>query len=762
MTSKKESSKAGKIASIALLGFLCNGQLQAVEPQEFFKTFCTGCHGKKEPDGDLSMVGMDKVDPKDSRIWHNILNQLASGEMPPEGEDQPTNQERDAMIRWIMDSMEEAGIQHHASGPLPTDGNRLEHSLLFGNKADVPGYSPARFWRQSQPQYDALMEKLWVIPKLRYEKDHQRDDPKWAAYSYAKPFPGLDPKHFQDYPGSVHADEAVLRALLDAGGQIAERILSDKTAYAKELQPPIAAGIPSIKRGSHWEKFQLEPPARPSEFEPFLEGSKVTEHQRHAAISRAFQIFLNRTSDEEELDRYDGLLQKSMENASPRTALKGLLTAVMVSPEFVFRMEIGRSKPDPFGRRMLSPNELVYAIAYALSDQGPDEELWEAAKSGKLSTQSDVEREVRRLLAEKSVEKLRILRFFQEFFGYPQAQEVFKDEGGWHLKVQYLVRDADMLVEHILKEDKDVFARLLTTDRYFVAFPHVPDPELLQAIIVNTVKETEEAIKKTRQRDRKIEASKDGKYSRNYALLQGRKLIPRTVHNDAGAAEYSYITIYGMDGNTFEWTDQQPIKVPGKRAGILTHPAWLVAHSTNFDNDVVRRGHWIREHLLAGRIPDVPLDMEAQVPEEPNSTLRERMRVTKEERCVRCHRRMDPLGFPFEIYDHYGHYREKEMVGTRKNQPRDIDSSGSILLSGEPGLDGDVEDAIDLVHKLAKSERVRQSIIRHAFRYWIGRNETLLDAATLQEADKRYVASDGSFKEVVVSLLTSDPFLYRK
>ena len=745
-----------------LLGVLSLGQLQAVEPQKFFQAYCTGCHGKKEPDGDLSLVGMEQVEPAKAILWHRVLNQMASSEMPPPKEEQPSEPEKQAMIRWILDSMQKAGIQDHVSGPLPTDGNRLDHRLLFEIEPNTPGYSPARFWRQSQPQYDALMEKLWVIPKLRYEKDHQRDDPKWAAYSYAKPFPGLDPKHFQDYPGSVHADEAVLRALLDAGGQIAERILSDKTAYAKEIQPPIAAGIPNIRRGSTWEKFVKSPPPRPPEFAPFLESAKVTEEQRHAPIARVFQIFLNRTPEQSELQRYDGLLQKSLKNAAPRTALKGLLTAVMVSPEFVFRMEIGMTKPDQYGRRMLSPNELVYAIAYALSDQGPDEKLWEAAQTGKLKTKADVEREVRRLLADKSVEKLRILRFFQEFFGYPQAQDVFKDKGGWHLDVQYLVRDADMLVEHILKEDKEVFAKLLTTDRYYVAYPHVPDPELFKAIIANTIKETETSIERTKQRGKPITASKDGKYSRVWAHLQGRKLIPRTVHNDKGAAEYRYISVYGIDGNTFEWTDQQPIEVPGRRAGILTHPAWLVAHSTNFDNDVVRRGHWIREHLLAGRIPDVPIDVEAQVPEEPNSTLRERMRVTQEERCIRCHRRMDPLGFPFEIYDHYGHYREKEKVGIRKNQPREIDSSGSILLSGEPGLDGDVKDAIDLVHKLAKSDRVRQSIIRHAFRYWIGRNETLLDATALQEADKRYVESGGSFKEVVISLLTSDPFLYRK
>ncbi|MCP4888816.1 MAG: hypothetical protein GY904_19660, partial [Planctomycetaceae bacterium] len=42
-----------------------------------------------------------------------------------------------------------------------------------------------------------------------------------------------------------------------------------------------------------------------------------------------------------------------------------------------------------------------------------------------------------------------------------------------------------------------------------------------------------------------------------------------------------------------------------------------------------------------------------------------------------------------------------------------------------------------------------------------GRNETLSDAKTLQEADKAYLDSNGSFDEVIVSLLTSDSFIDR-
>ena len=51
--------------------------------------------------------------------------------------------------------------------------------------------------------------------------------------------------------------------------------------------------------------------------------------------------------------------------------------------------------------------------------------------------------------------------------------------------------------------------------------------------------------------------------------------------------------------------------------------------------------------------------------------------------------------------------------------------------------------------------------MRHAFRYWMGRNETLDDAPVLQEAWKAYRDNDGSMNAMLASLLTSDAFLYR-
>lgn len=192
-----------------------------------------------------------------------------------------------------------------------------------------------------------------------------------------------------------------------------------------------------------------------------------------------------------------------------------------------------------------------------------------------------------------------------------------------------------------------------------------------------------------------------------------------------------------------------------QRRGLLTHPSWLVSHSDAMDNHAILRGRWIRERLLGGGIPDVPITVDAQLPEEPRSTLRERMRVTREDYCWTCHRKMDPLGLPFEMYNHAGLYREWEL-------DKPVDTSGEIIDSGDPSLDGKVVNALELIDRLAESERVEQVFVRHAFRFWMGRNETLHDAPVLQAAHKAYRESEGSMKALLVSLLTSDAFLYRR
>ena len=92
---------------------------------------------------------------------------------------------------------------------------------------------------------------------------------------------------------------------------------------------------------------------------------------------------------------------------------------------------------------------------------------------------------------------------------------------------------------------------------------------------------------------------------------------------------------------------------------------------------------------------------------------------------------MDPLGLPFEMYNHAGLFRTTEL-------DKPVDTSGEIIDSGDPALDGPVKNALEMIERLSSNERVEQVFVRHAFRFWMGRNETLNDAPVLQAAHKAY------------------------
>ena len=115
---------------------------------------------------------------------------------------------------------------------------------------------------------------------------------------------------------------------------------------------------------------------------------------------------------------------------------------------------------------------------------------------------------------------------------------------------------------------------------------------------------------------------------------------------------------------------------------------------------------------------------------------------------------MNPLGMPFEQYDHFGRYRLNELR-------KPVNTTGTIIDFGDKEVDGPVKSPIDLIHRLAKAKRTQEVFVRYAFRYFLGRNETPRDAKTLREANKAYHESGGSIKALVAALLSSDSFLYR-
>ncbi len=769
-------------------------------------------------------------------LLNRSQDQVFFGLMPPRDAEPLSETDHALLADWLRSTLRE-----HKASKLdaklrePAYGNFIDHEKLFdGSVTDQP-FTPARRWLVS-PQI--FLERVNAVFKLEGQARQQ------AFYGVTNPIV------LPDQSGVRYYDTTALD-----GGHLLVMLNNAEWIADKQLFGAMHQGADRRTLEFPNDKDRWYPTDVPVAFVEIVNKESLpTDGELVAAIQAQFDCVLQRQASDQELRRYLPLMRSAIELAGNQEGLRQMLVTVLLSSEFLYRLEFGAGPVDSFGRRKLSPREASYAIAYALSDRVPDEQLVRAASEGRLLTKEDYRREVTRLLDDKTsffdeidpsingihlrshrVTHPRLVRFFREFFGYPNSMKLFKDEirsGGFYDNADRgytgtagsVTNEADRVVDLILQQDQDVFERLLTTDHFFVlhtksneegekliadwrrAYEGLKDtdwkenPEQVLRDQFEQHKDLFAAIRITNLNEDRIKV-----HTRDFERFmlffentfgKGRTPItfPWFFH---GGQKFRYSEIYSLPpvagagplsfpgrwsrGEykaevTWDYPVVQPFQVPNRK-GILTHPAWLLAHSQNTETDPVRRGRWIREKLLAGHVPDVPITVDAQIPEDPHRTLRERLEsVTTQESCWKCHEAMNPLGLAFEVFDDFGRYRTQESLEHPDNliQPtpkvihanayktKPVDPSGFLSGTGDSSLDGEVTDAFDLIDRLAKSDRVRQSIIRHAFRYFMGRNEMLSDSQTLIDADQAYLDSGGSFRAVVVSLLTSDSFMYRK
>ena len=609
----------------------------------FLNTYCISCHGPEKQKGKIRFDQLtgSMSDRKEAELWMRMLEAMEFGEMPSDSAKKfPAKAEARLVQGWISRALEAQGLAVEEKRDKEGYGNLVSHELLFSpaeNKRTVD--VAARLWRITPKALANLLRGARMVSNpFDLEKPHG---------------------NFRDFKGKYHFNSLMAE-------QITELAIAHSDKEAKNARKMIV-----VLR----EK-----------------GSTIDEANREA-IKRHYNTVLRRSPAEKEMESLMALLKKvDAELGIPR-GLQAAYAAIILQPETLFRFEgmdgVSNSKLVSLSRR-----ELATSLSYALTDLPLDGNMLRAFENEKMPVRDIIRAEAGRLFEDEKrpYARNRLLQFFQEYFDYQKAEDVFKDQIKGHKHwAPALVYDLDALVMHTLKKDKQVFKTLLTTPEYL--------------IFVNS-------------------------------------------HRDHGNP-----LVYNLPP---DWKPTpKPVRFPkNQRMGVLTHPAWLVAHSGNFDNDPIRRGHWIRYKLLGGNVPDIPINVDAKLPDDKTMTLRERMHVTRAEECYKCHSKMNPLGLPFELYDHYGRFRFDEL-------DKPVDVTSKIVNTGLPGVDGEVNGPFELIERLANSTHCEQVFTRYVFRFFMGRNETLGDAKTLQEAHKVYAESNGSMKALVISLLSSDSFIYR-
>ena len=744
---------------------------QVIQP--FLKQHCERCHDGSDENGGFSLQDITEefAVTSVSDSWLRVLEQLTLKNMPPKEEDQPDSLAASHVTQWINEQLVRSGKgdAYRKKLLMPEYGNWVNHEQLFSGDIEIPPYSPSRLWRFS--------------PEIFAKKGF--GDAK-SPYSHVTSERGL-----RDYAATSMVDQSTVQMML----MVANSFIVDRE-----------------RRG---------------DFKQFTDDQPLpdTETLRNV-VEREFSRVIGRKPNNEELQKYQAFLRKNIDTGGNLDGLKTTIKAIFLSSESIYRMEFGLGDVDKYGRRLLSPSELAYAIAYALTDHTPDRSsvILEALENDALSSKQDVAQVVRRLMDDQLItghwwrkDLPRVMRFFDEYFGFDRAGAVFKDTTRqreekipqWNTTM--LIHDARMLIEYVLDKDENVISELLTTNKYFIAHPgdnkyaleqyekkiaEVTNPGFVEAQVAKRKEQTMRDFNFEGMPEKVERALQDARRDAEKTVAIFQTALDKGMYRHPsypfsakshGISDLIYIEPYNLPSNgrrdeqKWSWPLQQPLEMPKEhRAGLLTHPAWLAAHSLNEGNDPIQRGIWVYERLLAGVLGDVPPEVDANVSSDPHKTLRERMEPLRSEKCWKCHRKINPLGEPFEMFDDWGRHRSHhyfdqngEMYMRRDGQferslkegkltTRPVNATGVIRFSGDADVDGEVQNAVEMMHRLGNSARARQSFIRHLFRYFMGRNEMLSDSKTLVDAEKAYLDNGGSFKSLVVSLLSSDSFIYRR
>ena len=306
---------------------------------------------------------------------------------------------------------------------------------------------------------------------------------------------------------------------------------------------------------------------------------------------------------EKEIAKYIGLVrQVQKDDQSFDEGLAVGLQALLVSPDFLFRIERGRpasakaSAPKPAtpgAIQTITQHELATRLSYFLWSTMPDEPLRRAADAGTLRDPVVLSAQVRRMLRD------------------PKSRAIAEQFGGQWLQ----------------------FRGLESVTRNRERFPDFED-----YLRLSMRRETELFVDHIVRQDRSVLEFIGGRYS---------------FLNERLARHYG---IAGVTGPEFRKVDLTGTP----RGGVLTQGSVLTVSSYATRTSPVMRGKWILDNLLDAPPADPPADVpnldEGEIG--TAATVRKQLEAhRKDPICASCHRKMDPLGFGLENFDAVGAWR---------------------------------------------------------------------------------------------------------
>jgi hypothetical protein len=303
-----------------------------------------------------------------------------------------------------------------------------------------------------------------------------------------------------------------------------------------------------------------------------------------------------------ELDKYTNLYKSVAQTNPPDVAFKSVVQALVLSPNFLFRTELGGSAP---GLVSLTEYELASALSYMLIDGPPDDALMELAGNGKLHESATLTAQAKRLLmagGAGSAAAKNVGSFFRQWLQFESLPDLTKDASIFPMYTPEAVTD------------------LMAANQQFI-----------EGVLFDPA---------------------------------GDRSVKTLLTASYGYVSSRTAPLYGVQAAGTALTKTElPGK---ERRGLLTDIAFIAGASDSDDTNLPARGRIVREQALCATVAPPPQAFEFdETKVTPDMTNREKFNThTTNPACAACHTLFDGIGFAMEQYDTIGRFRTMDKMKT--------------------------------------------------------------------------------------------------
>ncbi len=220
--------------------------------------------------------------------------------------------------------------------------------------------------------------------------------------------------------------------------------------------------------------YDIEGPgATPSRERIFIcrpEAANEEEACAEQIIAALARRAYRRPINAEDLPQFLELYRQAAMQGGFEAGVRMALQKILVSPEFIFRMEFDPADAEPGGAYAVSDLELASRLSFFLWSSIPDDELLTIAEEGRLSDPTVLEQQTRRMLADPKSQSL-VTNFTGQWLFLRNIARVQPDPvafPNFDENLRYaLQRETELLVESMVREDRSV-VDLLDSDYTFM------------------------------------------------------------------------------------------------------------------------------------------------------------------------------------------------------------------------------------------------------------------------------------------------------